>query len=73
MILRTETQYPNRRTYVLRLRSDAAPRSLTGRLENLVSGEQREFASAAELVELIREDIANVERLRNGDRTSTLR
>ena len=73
MILRTETQYPNRRTYVLKLRSEATPRSLTGRLENVVSGEQREFASAAELVELIREDIVGAERPRNADRTSTLR
>jgi hypothetical protein len=72
MILRTETQYPNRRTYVLKLCSDATPRALAGRLENLVSGKQREFTSASELLSLIADDIAGAERPRNANRTSTL-
>ena len=59
MILRTDPKYPNRRAYVLKLRSEATSSALSGRLENLVTGEQGQFTSALELVELIRHDIAN--------------
>jgi len=58
MVLNAESKYPNRRAYVLKLRSDAAPGSVSGRLENLVTGCQREFVSAAELLELIASDLA---------------
>ncbi|MDM0116666.1 hypothetical protein QTI66_31495 [Variovorax sp. J22R133] len=50
MVLNPESKYPNRRAYVLKLRSDASPDALAGRLENLVTGRQLEFASARELL-----------------------
>jgi hypothetical protein len=43
---------------VVKLRNDAAPETLVGRLENLVTGHQCEFASAAELLESIASDLA---------------
>ena len=57
MSLNPEAKYPNRRAYVLKLRSDAEPGALVGRLENLVTGEQREFASGDELLESIAVDL----------------
>jgi hypothetical protein len=59
MVLNPESKYPNRRAYVLKLRSDAAPGALMGRLENLVSGRQREFSSAEELLEALACDLAS--------------
>ena len=50
MALNPESMYPNRRAYVLKLRSDATPKAFAGRLENLVTGRQLEFASAGELL-----------------------
>jgi hypothetical protein len=57
MVLNPESKYPNRRTYVLKLRGDATPGQLAGRLENLVSGRQREFATARELLESLASDL----------------
>jgi hypothetical protein len=57
MMLRADPKYPSRRTYVVRLRSDAAPDALWGRLENLVTRQQSDFASASELFDLIARDI----------------
>jgi hypothetical protein len=57
MSLNPESKYPNRRSYVLKLRSDASPGALAGRLENLVTGRQREFSSAEELLESIDSDL----------------
>jgi hypothetical protein len=57
MTLKSESTYPSRRTYVLKLRSDAGPDALAGRLENLVTGGQREFVSGAELLESIARDL----------------
>lgn len=57
MTLKSESTYPSRRTYVLKLRSDAGPGDLTGRLENLVTGGQREFASGEELLASIAGDL----------------
>ncbi|PTR20595.1 MULTISPECIES: hypothetical protein [unclassified Pseudomonas] len=57
MILNSETKYPSRRTYVIKLRSDAASGALVGRLENLVTGRQREFSCAEELLESIDSDL----------------
>ena len=57
MKLNPESKYPNRRAYVLKLRADAAPGALVGRLENLVTGRQREFASADELLRSIAGDL----------------
>jgi hypothetical protein len=58
MTLKTESKYPSRRTYVLKLRSDAKPGALSGRLENLVTSEQHEFATGEELIDSIARDLA---------------
>jgi hypothetical protein len=50
MVLSSESKYPSRRAYVLKLRSDAEPGSLAGRIENVVTGKQREFSSGHELL-----------------------
>jgi hypothetical protein len=61
MTLSSDSKYPSRRAYVLKVRSDAKPDALVGRLENLVTGLQREFASGEELLESIARDLeANV-------------
>ena len=57
MPFNSEPKYPNRRAYVLKLRSDAKPGAITGRLENLATGNQSEFASGPELLASITEDI----------------
>ena len=57
MTLNPESKYPGRRTYVLKVRGDAKPDALVGRLENMVTGKQREFASSQELVESIASDL----------------
>lgn len=57
MVLSTDSKYPNRRTYVVKLRNDATPDALVGRLENLVTGRQGEFGSAHELLHLIVGDV----------------
>jgi hypothetical protein len=57
MVLNTESKYPNRRAYVLKLRGDARPDAIAGRLENLVTGRQLDFASASELLDLITREL----------------
>ena len=57
MTLRADTKYPSRRTYVVKVLSDARPDALCGRLENLVTCKQSDFTSARELLELIVRDI----------------
>jgi hypothetical protein len=57
MSLNHETKYPNRRAYVLKVSSDAKAGALCGRIENLVSGRQREFASGEELLATIASDL----------------
>ena len=57
MTLDREPLYPNRRAYVVKLRSDARLDLLVGRLENLVTGEQREFASASDLLRAIESEL----------------
>jgi len=57
MTLKTEATYPSRRTYVLKVRSDTEPGALAGRLENLVTGQVRDFSSAGELLESIASDL----------------
>lgn len=57
MPLNPESKYPSRRTYVVKVRSDAKPDALAGRLENLVTGQQREFASGDELLDSIADDL----------------
>jgi hypothetical protein len=53
MSLNAKSKYPSRRTYVLKVRSDAKPDAIAGRLENLVTGQQQDFASGQELIEWI--------------------
>ena len=57
MTLSRETKYPNRRTYVLKVRADATASALSGRLENLVTGHQVDFESALELVASVIRDV----------------
>lgn len=57
MSLNSDCKYPSRRSYVLKVRSDAKPDALAGRLEHLVTGRQCDFASGHELVESIVYDI----------------
>ena len=67
MSLNPESKYPNRRAYVLKLRGDAMPGTLAGRLENLVTGHQLEFASAHELLESLARDLEAAAGERAGD------
>jgi hypothetical protein len=57
MPLRADPKYPSRRAYVVKLRSDAMPPVLAGRIENLVTGRQLEFASGGELLDSIARDL----------------
>ena len=57
MPLRTDTKFPNRLAYVLKLRGDATPDALAGRLENLVTGQRLEFGSGRELLEAIAREV----------------
>lgn len=52
-----ESKYPSRRAYVVKVRNDAQPDALAGRVENLVTGESREFASGGELLSSIARDL----------------
>ena len=61
MTLSTDSKYPSRRAYVVKLRNDATADALIGRLENLVTGRRREFTSARELLRQIVDDIAEPE------------
>ena len=62
MSLNPEAKYPSRRAYVVKMRGDARPDELAGRVENLVTGTQREFTSGCELLESIANDLkANAE------------
>jgi hypothetical protein len=62
MVLSSDTKYPTRRSYVLKLRSDAGPGVLSGRIENVVTGRQHEFSCAKELLESLMGDLQT-----NGD------
>jgi len=57
MSLNPESKYPSRRAYVVKMRSDASSDELAGRVENLVTGASREFASERELLESIASDL----------------
>lgn len=57
MTLNSQSKYPSRRAYIVKVRWDATPGKLAGRLENLVTGRQREFASAMELLQSITSDL----------------
>jgi hypothetical protein len=58
MTLKPGPKYPSRRAYVLKVRSDAGPDALAGRLENLATGRRSEFATAQELVDSLAADLA---------------
>jgi hypothetical protein len=58
-----------RRTFVVKLRADATPAELAGRLENLVTGRQHTFASADELIAAIAGELV----LYDPDRIPTIR
>jgi hypothetical protein len=58
MTLNPESKYPSRRAYVVKVRSDANAGALAGRLENLVTGQSREFTSGRELLDSIASDLA---------------
>ena len=53
MPLRTDTKFPNRLAYVLKLRGDATCDAIAGRLENLVTGQRLEFGSGRELLDAL--------------------
>ena len=57
MTLNPETKYPSRRSYVVKLRSDATPGTLCGRIENIVTGWQCDFASGRELLESVASEL----------------
>ncbi|UHQ19396.1 hypothetical protein LVB87_14590 [Lysobacter sp. KIS68-7] len=54
----SDSKFPNRRAYVVKVRNDATPDAMCGRVENLLTCEQYDFTSSLELVELIRADLA---------------
>ena len=58
MPLNPQSKYPSRRTYVVKVRNDAKPNALVGRLENLVTGRQHDFATGRELLDSIASDLA---------------
>ncbi|WP_060511571.1 hypothetical protein [Pseudomonas sp. NBRC 111124] len=58
MTLNDKSKYPTRRTYVLKLRDDATPGNLAGRLESLVTGRQHAFSSAEELLQSLALELA---------------
>ncbi len=57
MTYKPEAKYPSRRSYVLKLAHDAGAACLVGRLENLVSGSRRDFASGGELLAFLAHDL----------------
>ena len=69
MVMNSESKYPYRRAYVVNLRGDATPGALAGRIENMVTGLQHEFASAQELLASIASDLASAGTERNADAT----
>ena len=56
-MLNPESKYPTRRAYVVKVRADATHDALSGRLENFVTGQQRDFASGQELLESLAGDL----------------
>lgn len=67
MTLNPDTKYPSRRTYVLKMRNDATLGALIGRLENVVTGRQRDFSSERELIESLTNDLAESGAVRAAD------
>ena len=67
MVLNPESKYPYRRAYVVKLRRDATPGALAGRIENMVTGRLNEFASEEELLATIASDLASASDERAAD------
>ena len=67
MPFNTDSKYPTRRAYVVKVRGDAKSDALAGRIENLVTGRQCEFASGRELLESIAGDLDATLRERPSD------
>lgn len=57
MSLSRDSKFPSRRAYVVKVRGDAEPRALTGRIENVVTGRQSEFVSGSDLLDCIARDL----------------
>ena len=59
MTLNPNTKHPSARSYVLKLRFDAAPSpgELAGRLENMASGRHFDFTCGEELLAALVDDI----------------
>ena len=57
MPLSSQSRYPTRRTYVVKIRSDATCGTFAGRFENLLTGNGHEFSSGRELLESIAADL----------------
>ncbi|HEV2979079.1 MAG TPA: hypothetical protein VG425_15995 [Casimicrobiaceae bacterium] len=70
MTFSTDSKYPTRRAYVVKVRGDANPHALAGRLENLITGRQCEFASGRELLESIASDLVAILHERPSDAES---
>jgi len=58
MTPQSDTKFPNRLAYVLKLRGDSTGDAIGGRLENLVTGQRLEFGSGAELLAAIARELA---------------
>jgi len=67
MTFNTDSKYPTRRAYVVKVRGDATSDSLAGRLENLVTGQQSEFTSGRELLESLASDLEATRKQRPSD------
>ena len=61
MTLDAKSKFPTRRAYVVKVRADAKSDALCGRVENLVTGQQREFTSGQELLESIGCDLRPID------------
>ena len=70
MTLNAKTKYPTRRAYVVKLRNDANSDAFAGRIENLVTGRQQEFASARELIDSIANDLDVVNHETSGEKAT---
>ena len=57
MTFNRDSKYPTRRAYMVKVRGDAKPDALAGRLENFVTGQQFEFASGRGLLESLASDL----------------
>ena len=71
MPLNAKSKYPSRRAYLVKVRSDAKPGALAGRVENLVTGHSQEFISGHELLDSIASDLEAGAGERAADPTGT--